>query len=402
MHIGDAPSGLDREAARLAALFRERFGPGESLWLAHGPGRVNLIGEHTDYNDGFVLPMALEQGVKVVGRLRDDGRVHLWASAYEDGGAAEAVFPVDRLDRSLEPTWARYPAGVLWALREAGLEVPGFQAVIGGDLPVGAGLSSSAAIEVATALLVLGLSGAEVPREELARLCRRAENEFVGVQCGIMDQFASLFGAAEHAVFLDCRSLEHRLVPIDSRRVSILVLDTRVRHELGSTAYHQRQEECRRALAELCRLLGPRGSLREVSPEEFASVEGALPEVLRRRARHVITENARVEASVAALTEGDVERFGALMDASHESLRRDYEVSCEELDALAGAARAQEGCLGARMTGGGFGGAVVALLKRGREEEVARRALARYREETGREGAWLLSRPAAGGWARPL
>ena len=399
---GQERPGLDPEMSRAVALFRERFGPGGSPWLAHGPGRVNLIGEHTDYNDGLVLPMALEQGVKVVGRAREDDEVHLWASAYEDEGAAEAMFHVEQLDREMEPTWARYPAGVLWALREAGLRVPGFQAVVGGDLPVGAGLSSSAAIEVATALLVSALAGGEMPRGELARLCRRAENEFVGVQCGIMDQFASLFGAAGHAVFLDCRSLRHQLVPIDPSQVSILVMDTGVKHELGATEYHRRQEECREALGELSRLLGARDSLRDVSPEEFARVEGELPEVLRRRARHVVTENARVEASVSALGQGEVERFGALMDASHESLRRDYQVSCGELDSLVGAARAQEGCLGARMTGGGFGGAVVALVRRGREEEVARRALARYREETGREGAHLLSRPAAGGWARRL
>ncbi len=387
----------DESARRETAyrLFRERFGPGGDLWLARGPGRVNLIGEHTDYNDGFVLPMALEQVVIVVGRVREDGAVRLWGEAFQE----EALFHVEQLAPEMEPVWARYPAGVLWALREAGVTVPGFEAVVTGDLPVGAGLSSSAAIEVATALFVLALAGEEMQRREVAKLCRRAENEFVGVQCGIMDQFASLFGAPDHAVFLDCRSLEHELVPIDSERVSILVLDTGVKHELGATEYHKRQEECRHAVRELSRLLGPRDSLRDVTPEEFGRVEGALPDVLRRRARHVVTENARVEASVEALARGEVERFGRLMNESHESLRADYEVSCAELDCLVELARRQQGCLGARMTGGGFGGAAVALMRSGGEQRAAERVLGGYLREMGREGAWLLSRPSAGGSA---
>jgi galactokinase len=409
---------MDAGPERLVRLFAEHFGgvglrpprpsdlwgplgrpdSGGRLWRARGPGRVNLIGEHTDYNDGFVLPMALEQEVTLIGRRGGDGLVHLWAESF----AEPAVFPVRELSPKMEPTWARYLAGVIWALGEAGVEVPGFQAVVAADLPVGAGLSSSAAVEVATALLALSLASAEMPRKDLAKLCRRAENEFVGVRCGIMDQFASLFGSADHAVFLDCRSLEHELVPIDSGAVSLLVLDTRVRHELGATEYHKRQEECREAVCELSRLLGPRTNLRDVSPEEFARVESRLAELLRRRARHVITENARVLASVEALRSADVERFGLLMDASHESLRADYEVSCAELDALVGLARRQEGCLGARMTGGGFGGAVVALVRTGREEAVARAALEGYRRETGREGRWLLSRPAGGGSAEVL
>jgi len=390
----------DDSARRESAcrLFRERFGAGGRLWLARGPGRVNLIGEHTDYNDGFVLPMALEQEVIVVGRACGDGAVHLWAEAFGEG----KLFHVKQLASGEQPTWARYPAGVLWALREAGVRVPDFEAVITGDLPVGAGLSSSAALEVATALFVLALVGEEMPREELARLCRRAENEFVGVQCGIMDQFASLFGSRDHAVFLDCRSLEHELVPIDSERVSFLILDTGVKHELGATEYHKRQAECRQAVRELSRLLGPREALRDVDPEEFARVEGDLTDVVRRRARHVITENARVQASVEALARGDVEQFGRLMNASHESLRRDYEVSCAELDCLVELARREEGCLGARMTGGGFGGAAVALVRSGCEQGVAQRVLSGYRREMGREGGWLLSRPAAGGSAEGL
>ncbi len=402
---------------RARALFQQQFGPGGELVLARGPGRVNLIGEHTDYNDGFVLPMALEQEVTLIGRARDDDVVRLWARAYQEG----TLFHVEQLSPELEPVWARYPAGVLWALGEAGVRVPGFEAVVTGDLPVGAGLSSSAAIEVATALFVLRLVAEEMPRAALAKLCRRAENEFVGVQCGIMDQFASLFGSPDRAVFLDCRSLRHRTVPIDPEQVAILILDTGVKHELGATAYHQRQEECRGAVQALSRLLGPREGLRDVSAEEFASVEEELPDVLRRRARHVVTENERVLESVTALGEGDVEQFGRLMDASHESLRVDYEVSCAELDLLVGLVRSEEGCLGARMTGGGFGGAAVALVRQGREEAMGERVLASYQEETGRDVArpdpsaglgtgktgrgtpgWLVSRPAGGGSARKL
>jgi len=379
-------------------LFRERFGRSGELIASHGPGRLNLIGEHTDYNDGFVLPVALSQAVEVVGRARRDGQVHLVAAAFRE----EARFAVDGLSRDLEPAWARYPAGVLWALREVGIAPGGFEAAIAGELPVGAGLSSSAAIEVATALFALALAEKQLSREELAKLCRRAENAFVGVNCGIMDQFASLFGEQDRAIFLDCRSLEHELVPFDSDQLSLLILDTAVKHELGSTAYHERQEECRQAVREIGRLLGPRDALRAVSPEEFEGVQGRLPDLLRRRARHVITENRRVVESVEALKAGDGERFGRLMDASHESLRADYQVSCAELDRMVELARKERSCLGARMTGGGFGGAAVALLQPGDEAAVAERVITAYRRATGLPGSWLVSKPAEGGWSEQL
>jgi galactokinase len=320
------------------------------------------------------------------------------AAAYPE----EASFAVDDIPRNLEPVWARYPAGVLWALREAGVDATGFEAVIGGELPVGAGLSSSAAIEVATALFILALAGASLPKEDLARLCRRAENEFVGVNCGIMDQFAAVFGAPGRAIYLDCRDLDHELVPFDSSRLSLLILDTTVKHELGSTAYHQRQQECRDAVTELSRWLGPKASLREVDLEEFAQVERRLPDVPRQRARHVISENQRVLDSVEALKVGDDEHFGRLMDASHESLRNDYEVSCAELDRMVELAREEETCLGARMTGGGFGGAVVALFPPGSVAESAERIIRAYRESTGFPGRWLVSKPAEGGWSEHL
>jgi galactokinase len=331
----------------------------DGVWQA--PGRVNLIGEHTDYNEGFVLPFAIGQGVCAAVGRRDDGRIDLRSRQAPEEPATLAL---DALAPGTVPGWAAYPAGAAWALREAGLPIGGARVAIDADLERGAALSSSAALECATALALTEDHGLTVPRTRLAALARRAENEFVGVPTGIMDQSASLLCQAGYALLLDCRSNESSLVPLDlpAAGLVLLVIDTRVRHELADGRYAQR----RRACEEAARVLGV-PSLREVSgPGALDRISDPL---LRRRARHVVTENARVLETVSLLRAGEAGRCGPLLTASHASLRGDFEVSWPQADVAVEAANAG-GALGARMTGGGFGGSVIALTETGRGADV--------------------------------
>jgi galactokinase len=327
----------------------------EQVWRA--PGRANLIGEHTDYNQGWVLPFALDLGVTVAaGRRGDD----VLAIRSRQAPGAPADLPLAALAPGAVTGWAAYPAGVAWALREAGHPLAGGASLaVDSDLPPGAGLSSSAALECAAALALDGLHGLGLPRPALATLAQRAENDFVGVPSGIMDQSASLLSRAGHALLLDCRTGATTGVPLDpaASGLALLIVDTRARHALGDGRYAQRRRECERAAA----LLGV-ASLRDVtSPADLGRL--ADP-VLRRRARHVITENARVEQTVALLTGGDLAGVGGLLYASHASLAGDFEVSWPEADLAVDAAMAA-GALGARMMGGGFGGSVLALVPAG-------------------------------------
>ena len=337
--------------------FGDCFGgrPGQ-VWRA--PGRANLIGEHTDYNQGWVLPFALGLGVTVAAGRRGDGVLAL-RSRQAPGAPADARLAA--LAPGAVTGWAAYPAGVAWALREAGHPLTGGASLaVDSDLPPGAGLSSSAALECAAALALDGLHGLGLPRPELATLAQRAENDFVGVPSGIMDQSASLLSRAGHALLLDCRTGATADVPLDpaAAGLALLIIDTGARHALGDGRYAQRRRECERAAA----LLGV-ASLRDVtSPAETGRL--ADP-VLRRRARHVVTENERVERAAGLLTGGDLAGVGALLCASHASLRDDFEVSWPEADVAVDAAMAA-GALGARMMGGGFGGSVLALVPAGR------------------------------------
>jgi galactokinase len=322
------------------------------VWRA--PGRANLIGEHTDYNQGWVLPFALDIGVTVAAGRRDDGVLAI-CSRQAPGPPAE--LPVASLAPGAVTGWAAYPAGVAWALREAGHRLAGGASLaVDSDLPQGAGLSSSAALECATALALAELYGLDLPRPELATLAWRAENDFVGVPSGIMDQSASLLCEAGHALLLDCRSGDTAAVPLDpaAAGLALTIIDTGARHVLGDGRYAQRRSECDRAAA----LLGV-GSLRDVTG--LTAVAGLADPVLRRRARHVITENERVKETVALLSGGDMAGVGAVLRASHVSLRDDFEVSWREADVAVDAATAA-GALGARMMGGGFGGSALALV----------------------------------------
>jgi galactokinase len=329
-------------------------GAAESAWRA--PGRVNLIGEHTDYNNGFVLPFAIGRSVRVTGTRRADGRLEV--RSLQEPGRCLTLW-LDDLSPGAVPGWAAYPAGVAWALGQAGHQVPAASLAIDSDLPSGAGLASSAALECAVAGCLADLAGVELPRLELARLARRAENDFVGVPCGIMDQYAAMLCHAGKALLLDCLSEETADIPLDlhAAGLRLVVIDTGVRHDLAGGEYAARREECERAAA----LLGV-ASLREVtSTAALERLAGPDHEVIARRARHVVTESARVIETVELLRADRLAEVGPLLTASHQSLRDDFEVSWPEAD-LAVAAAINAGALGARMTGGGFGGCVLALV----------------------------------------
>jgi galactokinase len=324
------------------------------VWMA--PGRVNLIGEHTDYNGGFVLPLALPFGVSVAGRRRDDRQLSLRSRQEPD---EPVTVPVDELTPGRVKGWAVYPAGVVWALREAGQPVEGVDLIVDGDVPQGAGLSSSAALECATAVACVDLFALDLSRLDLARLAQRAENEFAGVPVGIMDQTAALVCTAGHALFLDTRALEFEQVPFDveAAGLALLVIDTRAPHRLVQSEYADRRHACESA----ARLLGVE-MLRDIDVSSLDEALRRLPEDgLRRRVRHVVSENARVIGTVDRLRAGEIRSIGPLLTASHESLRDDYEVSSPELDVAVDAALGA-GALGARMTGGGFGGCAIALV----------------------------------------
>jgi galactokinase len=352
-------------AGRVAAAFAERTGRDpDGVWAA--PGRVNLIGEHTDYNDGFVLPAAIDRQVLAAAGRRRDGRLRLWS--LQAGPPAD--LDLAEVGPGRVEGWAAYPAGVAWALGQAGVELGGADLVVDGDVPAGSGLSSSAALECATATALADLHGAGLDRAALAGLARRAENEVVGVPSGVMDQMVSMLGRAGHALFLDTRSLAAEQVPLPlaAAGLCLVVIDTRAGHRLVDGAYADRRAACEAAAA----TLGV-PALRDATPEQVEAAAGALGDPGLRRARHVVTENARVLETVALLRAGELDRLGPLLAASHASLRDDYEVSSPELD-TAVAAAVDAGAVGARMTGAGFGGSAIALAPAELAGRVAERA----------------------------
>ncbi len=360
------PSRLAQDAR---ALLDQRLGSrADGVWFA--PGRVNLIGEHTDYNDGFVLPLALERGTAVAVAARSDRVLRVASDLYETTVHAE----LDELAPGAPSGWAGYVAGVVWAWLRRGTDVPGLDVAVVGDVPLGAGLSSSASLECAAASALDDLTGSDLDRTELALLARQAENEFAGVPCGVMDQMASVHGRLGHLVFLDTRSLAVDHVPFElgEHALSLLVVDTRAPHQLADGAYAERRATCEAA----ARSLGV-VALRDVDDLE-AALERLPSDVHRRRVRHVVTENQRVLDVVAMLRDGtDPRRVGPLLTASHASLRDDYEVSVPELDVAVEAA-VNAGAYGARMTGGGFGGSVIALVDTTSADAVVQAIRAAY------------------------
>jgi len=388
------------EQAKTVALgraFADHFGCGGPDWLAWAPGRVNLIGEHTDYNGGFVLPVAIDRGIGMAARVTGEERLRLWSMDYTAEWQCAAGEDLARL--SAEPHgWHSYFVAVVDQFQRRGFGVPGLDVVIGGDVPSGAGLSSSAAYGVCAAVLLDAVLGSKIARRDLALMAQAAEHSpFVGVRCGIMDQFASALGARDHALFLDCHTMEHELVPFDSAGAALVIINTKKRRGLVESEYNRRRAECEEGLARLCQLAGqPFETLRHVTPDVFAAHEARLPEVVRRRVRHNVTENARVRAFVEGLRRGDWPVLGTLLYESHASLRDDFEVSCAELDAVVEMAGRCPGVHGCRMTGAGFGGCAVALVEPAAVSTVCS-ALARdYEALFGVTPDILVSAPAGG------
>jgi len=342
----------------IRSQFAATFGDDKDLQIIMAPGRVNLIGEYTDFNEGFVFPMTVDRGVYVGIRARKDQRVRVASSGF-----GELIdYRLDDFEKPEPGHWSCYVLGVVEELRLLGLVSHGFDAVIDGNLNLGAGLSSSAALETAMALALQSVFGFEMSRIDIATLCQRVEHRYANVMCGIMDQFASGLGRSNHALLLDCRTLSHVNIPTNLDKYRIVIISSEVKRELASSAYNERREECEEGVA-LFRQHDPTiVSLRDVTPDLFDAYGDQLSELVFRRCRHVITENARVLDASAALAADELVQFGRLMTASHNSLRDDFEVSCDELDCLVDIANGTEGVLGSRMTGAGFGGCTVTLI----------------------------------------
>ena len=375
---------------RLLEEFHKRF-QGEPV-VVRAPGRVNLIGEHTDYNDGFVLPIAIENDVRFAVARRHDRNVHLYSLNFD----SETRFDLDHMERDEENTWGNYVRGMAVELAGYGCLLSGLEGVVEGNVPLGSGLSSSAAMEVAAGLAFLTVSHQVVEPPTLALLAQAAENNYLGVRVGIMDQFISRMGHPGHALFLDCRSLEYDLIPIASEEYVFVATDSRQGRELAGSAYNERRGQCEAAVAELSKHLPNVKALRDVTSAELEKYKGSLDPIVYRRARHVVSEDERVLEAVEALRGGDLGRFGKLMNASHDSLRDDYEVSSPALDTLVEAARAVEGCLGSRLTGAGFGGCTVSLVRSDRIDAFQESVAREYGEKIGAEARFYVTRPAAG------
>jgi galactokinase len=374
------------DAETLSAKFQSNFNA-KPDFIVRAPGRVNLIGEHTDYNDGFVLPMAIDRAVWIALLPRLDSTVRI-ASLDMD---AKSSFEL----HSLNPGkgWLEYPKGIASALIKAGYKLNGFDAIMTGDVPRGAGLSSSAAVELAVARAFACSSNFEWDAVKMAKLAQKAENEWVGVNSGIMDQMASAVSREGYALFLDCRSLEFQHAPLP-KGVSVVILDTSTRRGLVDSAYNERRGQCEEA----ARWFGVR-ALRDVGVEEFekkAKEERELSETVFKRARHIVTENARVLEAVDAMKTGDVKRLGELFNASHHSLRDDFEVTNDALDIIVTCAREQEGCYGARMTGAGFGGCAVALVAEEKVAAFTQTLPAIYHQRSGLEATVYICKASAG------
>jgi len=366
-----------KQAAEVSKAFETLYGRKPRVFRA--PGRVNLIGEHTDYNDGFVMPAAIEFSTFVAAAPRPDRKL----SIYSENFSESREFPLDDPGAHGEKHWSDYVRGVAFALERTGHKVCGADLYIRGEVPIGSGLSSSAAIEVSTALALLAVSGIELDRKQIALLGQRAENEFVGMRCGIMDQFISCHGKANHALMLDCRSLDYRLLPLPEN-ARLVICNTMVHHALAGGEYNKRRADCEAGVKHLAQFLPGIKALRDVTLPQLEQYGNGLPEVVYRRCRHVVSEDGRMEQAAAALNGGHLDTFGELMYASHASLRIDYAVSCEELDIMVDLASRVKGVYGARMTGGGFGGCTINLVQAEHVDEFKATVGTGYEKATGK------------------
>ena len=373
----------------LTGRFRERFGTDARIFRA--PGRVNLIGEHTDYNDGFVMPMAIGFYTWVAAAARKDRLLEAYSEHFDE----RCTLSLDALPGPPRNHWSDFIRGVAAILQAAGHRLSGANLFIHGEVPLGAGLSSSASFEISLAFALTSVSGTAVPPLELVKLCQAAEHEYVGTRCGIMDQFVAAVGTAGHALLLDCRTLQYQLVPIPPE-LRAVICNSMVRHELAAGEYNRRRSDCEAGVKLLQAHLPTICALRDVTVSDLEAHKSLLPERIYRRCRHVVTENQRVLAAAQALRSRDFQRFGELMYRSHASLRDDYEVSCRELDLLVELASSEPGIYGARMTGGGFGGCTVNLVCADSADTFKSHIAEAYRAKTGIEPDVYICEPAQG------
>jgi galactokinase len=385
-------SALARDAAQ---EFGSRFG--RTAKVSRAPGRVNLIGEHTDYNDGFVMPAALEFATLVAAAPRHDRRINLYSMIMDEA----REFDLDTASAGGRHEWSDYVFGVAVMLEKSGRRLVGADLVVLTNVPLGSGLSSSAALEVSAAHALVTAAGLPFEPVEIAKICQRAENDYVGMRCGVMDQYVSACGVAGAALLIDCRSLESRDVPI-APNLRLLVANSNVRHQHAGGEYNARREACEEGVRLLRPYLGPIEALRDVSPADLESHSRALPELVYRRCRHIVTENARVLEAERALKAGDFVACGKAMNASHASMRDDFEITCPEIDFLVGLAQRQPGVYGSRMTGGGFGGCTVSLIEASAVERVSKLIAEGYPAGAGREADVFVCSPSSGAGLVPL
>ena len=383
------------QARDLAVEFAYRFGRAPTV--SRAPGRVNLIGEHTDYNDGFVMPAALEFATLTAASQRPDRRLRVYSMIMDE----TREFDLDSPPQGPTGDWSDYILGVALMLESRGRNLSGADLVVWSDVPIGAGLSSSAALEVSCAHALLTESGLPFDPIEIAQLCQRAENDFVGMRCGVMDQYISCCGVAGHALLIDCRSLELRNVAI-APNLRLLIANSRVRHQHAGGEYNLRREACEEGVRLLSRYLGPIQALRDVSPEQLEAKRRKLPELIYRRCRHIVTENARVLEAERALGSGDLVACGRAMNASHLSMRDDFEITCPEVDMLAGLAQTVKGVYGSRMTGGGFGGCTISLIEASAVDKASQMLTDGYRIGMGRDVDIFVCAPSDGARLIPV
>ena len=375
---------------KLLEKFKELFGNADGVSLYFSPGRVNLIGEHTDYNGGHVFPCALTLGTYGAARKRNDRLVHFYSMNLDHLGVIEAS--LDELVNKKEYNWANYPFGVVWAFAEKGYTLDcGFDMVIWGNIPNGSGLSSSASLEVLTGVILKDLYGIDaLSMTDLALIGQYSENNFNGCNCGIMDQFAVAMGKKDHAIFLDTSTLNYEYAPVVLEDAKIVITNSKVKHSLVDSAYNQRRQECTDALSELQSVVEIK-TLGDLDEETFEKHKDAIKDPIRqKRARHAVKENQRTIQAVAALRAGDITRFGQLMNQSHISLRDDYEVSCEEIDILVDLAWTLPGVIGSRITGGGFGGCTVSIVKNDAVDTFTESIGQAYKEKVGHEAEFYI------------
>lgn len=386
---------LETRIKNLKREFKQVFGSQNGIEIFSAPGRVNIIGEHTDYNGGYVLPIAINLSLLAAAKKRKDTKIYLKSLNF----SKQIATFLTNLKYKEERQWANYPLSAAWALQEEGFKLKGANIVFEGNIPIASGLSSSAAIEVLTMKCLLDLSGHNIERGKIPILCRKGENDFIGVKSGIMDQFIISFGKENNALFLDCETLYYKLVPFSNiQDKTIIIGDTKIQRGLVKSAYNQRLIECQEALKLLKKYIARENikNLSNIEKEEFEEHKNKLPKILRNRCEHVIFENDRVIQAVEAIWNGDLEKLGELMTQSHYSLKELYEVSCKELDIMVEAFLKCDDVYGARMTGAGFGGCSIALVEQKSQTEIIRNVSKEYKEKTGINGEFHICRISDG------